>query len=85
MVARWAACPCVTEIEVSKLQQAAILSAEVVDSDGTRGDAVLTLGGGGGFVGSVRVELVELPVVVLDSYGVPVIGLEEADFTGLRR
>jgi VWFA-related protein len=81
MVARWAACPCVTEVAVSKLQQAAILSAEVVDLDGTRGDAVLTLGGGGGFVGSVRVELVELPVVVLDEHGIPVIGLEEADFT----
>jgi Ca-activated chloride channel family protein len=81
MVARWASCPCVTEIEVSKLQQAAILSAEVVDSEGTRGDAVLTLGGGGGFVGSVRVELVELPVVVLDAHGVPVIGLEQGDFS----
>jgi len=81
MVARWATCPCVTEVAVSKLQQAAILSAEVVDSDGTRGDAVLTLGGGGGFVGSVRVELVELPVVVLNTKGTPVAGLEEGDFT----
>ena len=81
MVARWAACPCVTEVEVSKLRQAAILSAEVVDLDGTRGDAVLTLGGGGGFVGSVRVELVELPVVVLDAHGIPVIGLEQTDFS----
>jgi Ca-activated chloride channel family protein len=81
MVARWASCPCVTEVEVSKLQQAAILSAEVVDSEGTRGDAVLTLGGSGGFVGSVRVEVVELPVVVLDAHGVPVIGLEQGEFS----
>jgi VWFA-related protein len=83
MIARWATCPCVVEIPVSKLQGAAILSAEVVDAEGTRGDAVLTLGGGGGFVGSVRVELVELPVVVLNQGGMPVIGLELADFTVL--
>jgi VWFA-related protein len=83
MIARWAACPCVTEVSVPKLQQAAILSAEVVDSAGTRGDAVLTLGAGGGFVGSVRVEVVELPVVVLDDGGKPIIGLEQKDFTVL--
>jgi VWFA-related protein len=83
MIARWASCPCVTEIPVSRLQSAAVLSAEVVDSDGSRGDAVYTLGGGGGFVGSVRVELVELPVVVLDQNGMPVTGLELEDFTVL--
>jgi len=81
MIARWASCPCVVEVPVAKLQGAAILSAEVVDSDGSRGDAVYTLGGGGGFVGSVRVELVELPVVVLQENGMPVIGLELENFT----
>lgn len=81
MVARWASCPCVTEVPVAKLQQAAIMSAEVEDATGNRGDTVLTLGGGGGFVGSVRVEVVELPVVVLGPRGTPVIGLEQADFT----
>lgn len=80
LVARWAACPCVVDVPVAKLQQAAILSAEVVDAQGVRGDAVVTLGGGGGFVGSVRVELVELPVVVLDPRGVPVTGLSQSDF-----
>jgi VWFA-related protein len=80
MIARWATCPCVVEVPVAKLQGAAILSAEVVDADGTRGDAVYTLGGGGGFVGSVRVELVELPVVVLNQNGMPMIGLELDDF-----
>lgn len=83
MIARWATCPCVTEIQVSRLQQAAILSAEVVDEEGSRGDAVLTLGGGGGFMGSVRVELVELPIVVLDARGAPVKGLKDEDFTVL--
>ena len=81
LIARWATCPCVIEVPVAKLQGAAILSAEVVDSDGSRGDAVYTLGGGGGFVGSVRVELVELPVVVLNENGMPVIGLELENFT----
>ena len=81
MIARWATCPCVIEVPVTKLQGAAILSAEAVDADGSRGDAVYTLGGGGGFVGSVRVELVELPVVVLDQNGMPVIGLELDNFT----
>jgi Ca-activated chloride channel family protein len=81
LIARWAACPCVTEVPITKLQGAAILSAEVVDADGNRGDAVYTLGGGGGFVGSVRVELVELPVVVLNQNGTPVVGLKLEDFT----
>jgi VWFA-related protein len=81
MIARWASCPCVVEVPVSRLQSAAVLSAEVVDSDGSRGDAVYTLGGGGGFVGSVRVELVELPVVVLNQHGMPVVGLELDNFS----
>jgi len=81
LIARWAACPCVIDVPVAQLQQAAILSAEAIDAAGTRGDAVYTLGGGGGFVGSVRVELVELPVVVLDENGTPVLGLEKPDFT----
>jgi VWFA-related protein len=83
LLARWAHCPCVIDVPVSRLQQAAILSAEVVDAEGSRGDAVLTLGGGGGFVGSVRVELVELPVVVLDPRAIPVVGLQLEDFTVL--
>ena len=81
MVARWAECPCVTEVEVEKLAQATILSADVVDEDGNRGDVVLTLAGGIGFVGQVRVELVELPIVVLDTNEVPVVGLARESFT----
>ncbi|MFV2071991.1 MAG: VWA domain-containing protein, partial [Thermoanaerobaculales bacterium] len=82
MVARWAACPCVTEVREKDLQRATILAAEAVDAQGTRGDSVMTIaGGGGGFVGSVRVELVELPVVVLDEHEVPVTGLEQTAFT----
>ncbi len=80
-VARWAECPCVASIPVSELEDATILSADATDAAGARGDAVLTLGGGGGFVGTVTVELVELPVVVLDQQESPVTGLEEKDFT----
>jgi Ca-activated chloride channel family protein len=79
-VARWAVCPCVIDVPVSELGRATILSADVVDAEGNRGDTVLTLAGGSGFVGSVRVELVELPVVLLDRQGVPVLGLERESF-----
>lgn len=80
LVARWAECPCVAEVEVDKLAQATILSADAVDNEGNRGDSVITLAGGTGFVGSVRVELVELPIVVLDPQGTPVLGLTRDDF-----
>jgi Ca-activated chloride channel family protein len=81
VVGRWAECPCSIEIPVSDLEAATILAADAVDVEGNRGDTVLTLAGDIGFVGSVRVELVELPVVVLDSRGVPVVGLEQDAFT----
>lgn len=80
-LARWAACPCVVDIPEAKLATGVLLSADAVDAAGNRGDEVLTLGAGGGFVGSVRVELVEIPVVVLDRQGAPVLGLGIGDFT----
>lgn len=82
-VARWADCPCVVELPVEQLANATIIVAEAVDVKGNRGDAILTPGIGGGFVGSVRVELVELPIVVLDRSGAPVLGLGVDDFTVL--
>jgi VWFA-related protein len=81
MLARWATCPCVVDVPERKLASAVILSADVVDVEGNRGDRVMTMAGGGGFVGSVRVELIELPVVVLEPTGAPVIGLSQGDFT----
>lgn len=76
MFARWPSCPCITQVPLADLQQATILAAEAVDSNGSRGDAVIALGGGGGsFSGSVRVELVELPVTVLNPQLTPVTGL----------
>jgi Ca-activated chloride channel family protein len=81
IVARWARCPCVAEVADAELQRATIITAEAVDSKGNRGDAVVTLDGGGGFVGLVEVELVELPITVLDPSGAPVAGLEQTAFT----
>ncbi|PWB73034.1 MAG: hypothetical protein C3F15_10325 [Holophagae bacterium] len=82
-IARWAECPCVVEVDAAKLATANILAADAVDAGGNRGDVVLTMAGGGGFVGSVQVELVELPIVVLDGRDLPVAGLTQADFTVL--
>jgi Ca-activated chloride channel homolog len=79
-VARWASCPCVVDLPASDLAKATILAADALDTKGARGDSVLPLSGGGGFSGSVRVELVELPVLVLDAQGSPVTGLTQADF-----
>jgi VWFA-related protein len=82
-VARWGACPCVANVPVAQLDGATILAADAVDADGNRGDSVISLGGGGGFAGSVDVELVELPVTVLDDRGTPVLGLAQKDFTAV--
>jgi VWFA-related protein len=81
MLARWANCPCVVDVPERKLASAIILSADVVDVEGNRGDHVMTMAGGSGFVGTIRVELIELPVVVLKKSGVPVLGLSQDDFT----
>lgn len=70
-VARWAQCPCVVQLPISALAKAKVLTAEVRGGGKTRGDAVQLLSGGG-FVESVRVEEVELPVVVVDANGRPV-------------
>jgi VWFA-related protein len=79
-VARWAECPCIIEIPEAELDRATILVADALDNRGARGDAVLPLDGGTGFMGSVRVELVELPIVVLADGGRPITGLDQNDF-----
>ena len=79
-VARWAKCPCVAWVEQAELDDAVIVAAEAVDSKGVRGDAVIGLSAAGGFSGSVRVELVELPITVLDEFDNPVPGLAPEDF-----
>lgn len=79
MVAHWAACPCVTEISVDALRNAAVLVAEVVGAQGRRSTAVHQLFSG--FSALVEVEVVEVPLTVLDDHGIPVTGLDRTDFT----
>lgn len=79
LVARWDACPCVARLHADDVAGASVLTAEAVAADGTRGDAVYLVGQGG-FVEQVRVDKVELPVVVLDAAGEPVAGLGRDDF-----
>ena len=79
IVARWEKCPCVTEIAAAELAKASILSAEVMDAWGDRANAVRILGGG--FGASLRVDMVELPVQVIDTHDVPVTGLNKEDFS----
>ena len=79
LTARWEACPCVTEIPVSDLENAAILTAEIVELNGERSVEVGDTASG--FSGTVDVDLVELQVQVFDSHNVPATGLELEDFS----
>lgn len=81
VVARWQRCPCVAEIPLAELADAAVLSVELVDLHGAR--FVEVTPAGSGFKGAVRVELVELQVQVFDSHHAPVTGLEPEDFSVL--
>jgi len=72
-LARWLACPCVANVAQEELAQGKVLVAEA-KGRGRQGEAVLVLGGSP-FQEAVRVEVVELPVVVLDGDGRPVRGL----------
>jgi len=78
-VARWGECPCVTDVPVSDLQNAHILSAEIVDFDGNRFVEVKRIGRG--FGEGIRIDLVELQVQVFDPHEVPVTGLDLRDFS----
>ncbi len=79
VVARWEACPCVTEVPIRDIEKAKIISAEIVDSAGIRWVEVSE--GSGGFAGTVDVDLVELQVQVFDSHNVPVSDIEPDDFS----
>ena len=67
-VARWLQCPCVTQLPAASLTAGRLLVAEVRATGGRRGEAVRVLGGSG-FVEEVRVDQVELAVVVTDGAG----------------
>jgi Ca-activated chloride channel homolog len=67
-VARWKSCPCVARVASERLKKAKVVAAEASGAGGLRGEAVKVLG----VVGvqeAVRVEVVELPVTVVDRQG----------------
>jgi Ca-activated chloride channel homolog len=70
-VARWTECPCVVTVSRKELDAARVIAAEVAGPGGKRGEAV-QVKGLVGYQESVRVEVVELPVNVLDASGAPV-------------
>lgn len=82
VLARWAECPCVVRVPEADLGELRVLSAEARNRRGVKGEAVKLLGVTG-YVSEIRVEQVELPVVVLDERGAPVPGLARDDFTVL--
>ncbi|MEW6337587.1 MAG: VWA domain-containing protein [Acidobacteriota bacterium] len=82
VLARWPECPCVVRVSESDLAGIRVLSAEARSRRGVRGEAVRLLGATG-YVSEIRVEQVELPVVVLDQRGAPVSTLTRDDFTVL--
>ncbi len=71
---RWTACPCSTTLSAKTLAGTKVLSAEATNADGVRGEAVKVLGTTG-YQETVRVEVVDLPVSVLDREGKLVTGL----------
>ncbi len=79
LLSRWGACPCVVRVPAAELAAVRVLSATVRAGGDERGEAVLVLGSAG-FVDEIRVEQVELTVVVLDGNGAPVSGLGREEF-----
>jgi len=79
LASSWQACPCVTDVAIKDFEDAAVLTAEVVDLQGNR--FVEVVNSNGLFSGTVRVDLVELQVQVFDSHKVPVTGLDATDFS----
>jgi len=79
LAASWKACPCVTDVPISEVENAAILTAEVVESNGDR--TIEVSDATGGFSGTLEVDLVELQVQVFDSHDVPVTGLDPGLFS----
>ena len=67
-VARWLQCPCVTRVPADSLAAGRVLVAEARAQGGKQGEAVRVLGGSG-FVEEVRVDQVEIAVVVTDAAG----------------
>ena len=76
---RWTECPCVTTLSAATLAGIKVLSADATSGDGLKGQAVKVLGVTG-YQEAVRVEVVELPVTVLDRDGKLITGLPRDAF-----
>jgi Ca-activated chloride channel family protein len=79
VIAQWRTCPCAVTVPLERLAAAKVLSAEARGPRGLRGEAVKLMGGEG-FAGEIRVEQVELPVVVTDAAGRLMTDLAASDF-----
>jgi len=79
VVGRWLRCPCVVRVPDSVLAGKAVLLAEARGAGGLRGEGMRVLAGDV-FVEQVRVEQVELPLVVKGPDGRPVTGLGRESF-----
>lgn len=79
VIGRWLKCPCVVRVPGTVLARSALLLAEARGPGGLRGEALSVLGGDV-FVEQVRVEQVELPIVVTGPGGRPVTGLGREAF-----
>ncbi len=78
-IARWTECPCVASVPAAAMAGTKVLSADATSLDGLRGEAVKVLGVTG-YQEAVRVEVVELPVTVMDGDGKLVTGLGQGSF-----
>ncbi len=76
---RWTACPCVTTISAKTMASIKVLSADATNANGVRGEAVKVLGTTG-YQEAVKVEVVDLPVTVLDREGKLITGLTRDSF-----
>jgi Ca-activated chloride channel family protein len=79
VIGQWRTCPCAVTVPLERLAAAKVLSAEARGPRGLRGEAVKLMGGEG-FAGEIRVEQVELPVVVTDAAGRLITDLGADDF-----
>ncbi|HUP46603.1 MAG TPA: VWA domain-containing protein, partial [Thermoanaerobaculia bacterium] len=78
----WSRPPYALTVPTARLQGVEFVRASVVDSSGYEAADLLFLSGER-FIEEIDVHVVELPVTVTDTAGVPIAGLQQSDFTVL--
>jgi VWFA-related protein len=81
MVKEWNGPPYVAMVPVAKIQKATLMRATATDEEGKEFTDLKLLKGESRFMSKVEVDLVELPVSVIDGEGRLVKGLSKDDFT----